>query len=337
MKHIALCVPGILNDEIFDSQSQHNRDNCQQPMLTLKAEFQENNIEFHTIDYYLKNSIKPDAVIYSDTLDIESAFNNANNYLLLCECEVIKPKNWDVVQHKRFKRIFTWHNPLLKNNRYIWLNCFVGSLKKLYWHESHNKKLAVLINANKYEHHPLELYSARKNIIQWFEKNHPDNFDLYGFGWDKCRFKTWPWRIFNRTPYLRFWLAKNYRCYRGAVESKYSVLNQYKFCICFENAKNIEGYITEKIFDAFAAGCVPVYWGAPNITDYIPPECFIDYRKFQSNEALYEFLNTMPDERYQRYLNAIKKFIASDAAEKFTPEYFAKKIIGVIMEDGANL
>ena len=40
--------------------------------------------------------------------------------------------------------------------------------------------------------------------------------------------------------------------------------------------RNVNGYVTEKIFDAFKAGCVPVYWGAENITKYVPAECFID-------------------------------------------------------------
>ena len=48
------------------------------------------------------------------------------------------------------------------------------------------------------------------------------------------------------------------------------------FAICYENARDIPGYITEKIFDCFFAGCVPIYWGgAPNVTDHIPANTFI--------------------------------------------------------------
>ena len=42
--------------------------------------------------------------------------------------------------------------------------------------------------------------------------------------------------------------------------SKIEWLKQYKFNICFENA-SYPGYLTEKIFDAFEAGCIPIYWG----------------------------------------------------------------------------
>ncbi len=39
-------------------------------------------------------------------------------------------------------------------------------------------------------------------------------------------------------------------------------------------------YVTEKLYDAFVAGCVPLYLGAPNIADLLPdPESIIDYRQ----------------------------------------------------------
>ncbi|WP_226896450.1 glycosyltransferase family 10 domain-containing protein [Poseidonibacter ostreae] len=58
------------------------------------------------------------------------------------------------------------------------------------------------------------------------------------------------------------------------------------------------GYITEKIFDSFFAGCVPVYLGADNITEHIPKECFIDKREFDTYEKLYKYLKNMSDEEY---------------------------------------
>ncbi|KAB7887432.1 hypothetical protein GBG19_10625 [Poseidonibacter ostreae] len=68
--------------------------------------------------------------------------------------------------------------------------------------------------------------------------------------------------------------------------------------MCYENARDIPGYITEKIFDSFFAGCVPVYLGADNITEHIPKECFIDKREFDTYEKLYKYLKNMSDEEY---------------------------------------
>ena len=46
----------------------------------------------------------------------------------------------------------------------------------------------------------------------------------------------------------------------GNVDDKIEWLKSYKFNICFENGSH-PGYLTEKLFDAFLAGCVPIYWG----------------------------------------------------------------------------
>lgn len=54
------------------------------------------------------------------------------------------------------------------------------------------------------------------------------------------------------------------------------IYSQYKFIICFENSKT-DGYVTEKIFNVFLSGSIPIYDGAPNITDYIVPGSFIQY------------------------------------------------------------
>ena len=42
--------------------------------------------------------------------------------------------------------------------------------------------------------------------------------------------------------------------------AKRALLEQYRFTICPENT-NEPGYVTEKLFQALAAGCIPLYWG----------------------------------------------------------------------------
>ena len=44
---------------------------------------------------------------------------------------------------------------------------------------------------------------------------------------------------------------------------KEAYLRTFKFNICAEN-NNTKDYVTEKIFDAFIAGCIPLYYGALN-------------------------------------------------------------------------
>jgi hypothetical protein len=87
-------------------------------------------------------------------------------------------------------------------------------------------------------------------------------------------------------------IIQNKTCY-NSIELV-QLYSQYKFIICFENSKT-DGYVTEKIFNVFLAGSIPIYDGAPNVTDYILPGSFIQYdhtisRKIQflmNNKTLY--------------------------------------------------
>ena len=108
-----------------------------------------------------------------------------------------------------------------------------------------------------------------------------------------------------------------------------------RFSIVYENIKGLKGYITEKIFDAFVAGNIPIYWGAEDIDDYIPIECFIDRRSFSNHEQLYRFLKNMPEEKYLDYQRYIKNFI-ENKSEKFTCEKFAETISIKIAEAMSN-
>jgi hypothetical protein len=49
---------------------------------------------------------------------------------------------------------------------------------------------------------------------------------------------------------------------------------------CWQENSLVTDYVSEKLFDAFVAGCVPLYYGALNIEDFLPdPESIIDYRQ----------------------------------------------------------
>jgi hypothetical protein len=65
----------------------------------------------------------------------------------------------------------------------------------------------------------------------------------------------------------------NTSCYHSC--ELIDVLSKYKFVVCFENSYSA-GYLTEKIFNCFFAGTLPIYKGCPDIANYIQPSCFID-------------------------------------------------------------
>jgi hypothetical protein len=116
----------------------------------------------------------------------------------------------------------------------------------------------------------------------------------------------------------------------GPDDNKMGPLSQSRFCICYENARDIPGYLTEKIFDCVFAGCIPVYWGEPNIQEWIPPECFVDFRAFGSYHDLYQYLTSMTEQEFIFMQKAGREFILSQDFKIHNSESFSKTVIDKI-------
>ena len=69
------------------------------------------------------------------------------------------------------------------------------------------------------------------------------------------------------------------------VMAKKAFLKSYKFTIAIENSLTHD-YVTEKLWNPLATGSVPLYYGAPNIDDWLPCQgCIIDLQKFPTPRA----------------------------------------------------
>ena len=92
---------------------------------------------------------------------------------------------------------------------------------------------------------------------------------------------------------------KNIRSHHQSNFTKYDLLQQYAFNLCPENSI-YPGYITEKIPEAFCAGCIPITWVDPNVGYDFNPLAIINvmpmvHERFSSFE---EFLHS--SEQLQR-------------------------------------
>ncbi|MGI6723478.1 MAG: glycosyltransferase family 10 domain-containing protein [Arcobacteraceae bacterium] len=320
------------NNKLFDLNDKIiNRDNCMYPFWLLKQEFKKYGYELATQDIH--SIEESQIVIYNEMPKILPKKDDIQkSYLLIFESELIRPDNWNLKNHKYFNKIFTWKDDIIDNKKYFKFNFAQEIPKTINKEVSKKEKLCTLIAGNKKVNHPFELYSKRIEAIRWFEKNHPNDFDFYGIGWDEFRSENKYVNILLRKSKLSKMFKPSFSSYKGKVDSKKEVLEKYKFAICYENARDISGYITEKIFDCFFAGCVPIYWGANNIKEHIPKDCFIDKREFESYEKLYEFITSINNEKYLQYLENIETFLKSDKAYLFSSEFFAKTLIGTIID-----
>jgi alpha(1,3/1,4) fucosyltransferase len=339
MKKATLVVSNYLqNNKRFNLDC---RDNINDRFIKLREEFINYGYDLSTDDI---NKIEDsEIVIYASNMPIilPKDENIHKSYIILTESSFIRPDNYHKEKHQYFKKVFTWYDGYKYGNKYIKLNIAHKFPENINKDLSTKKKLCILISANKSTPHSKEndLYSKRVDAIRWFEKNHLEDFDLYGIGWNKLTGSK-VIRVLNKIPYFaKIFMQitnKSYPSYKGMVDNKKEVMQKYKFSICYENAKDIPGYITEKIFDSFFAGCIPIYWGADNINDYIPKECFIDKRDFKSYDELYIFIKTMPNEQYIMYLNNIERYIHSEQSYQFKSEGFVKTIIKEIKDDQSN-
>lgn len=218
--------------------------------------------------------------------------------LFMWEPPIVLPKMYEKKLHSCFGKIYTWDDTLVDGKKYFKFHYPVLKPMQGTHLPFEEKKLCTMVVGYHKNDHPGELYSKREEYIRFFEEKNAGDFAFFGRGWEK-----------------------NFSTYGGPIEDKIEVLQHYRFSICIENMQK-EGYITEKIFDCFAACNVPVYLGAPNIESYIPQNCFIDLRDFSSKESLYQFLKEMPKETYDQYVNNIKIFLKSKRAQQFSQTKF---------------
>lgn len=91
----------------------------------------------------------------------------------------------------------------------------------------------------------------------------------------------------------------------GAVADKKEFQSRFKFAIAFENS-SYDGYCTEKIMEAFAAGCIPIYCGDPNVASDFNPDSFINSHDFDSFDEVIEKVKAIDndDDLYLKMRNA---------------------------------
>lgn len=349
----------FLRDQMFNENDvRPTGDHLMAPWIYLREYLSGRGISVRTIDFLPQ---EPDGLT-----KLYVAFSSLRNFreivrrpdvipsaFLAMECPVVDPTLFRALPEisRHFRRIFSWSDAdslrpyagaALKYEHFCWPQSF-NAVHEDVW-QRRNRKFLVMINSNRLPAlKEKALYPERRKALEFFIRF--GEIDLYGHGWNGPAIQMGRTRVPNALmrPYrkwLEVWndlrpdpqLVTIRKAYRGLAASKAAVLGQYRFAICFENMV-LKGWMTEKIFDCFFAGTVPVYWGAPDITDYVPPGCFIDMRQFKNFDELRRYLRALSDADVERYRQNAREFLASDRYRPFTKEAFVEHFVRMIRED----
>jgi hypothetical protein len=319
-------------DRLFDiSDPRLNRDDTLLPFLKIKNRLEESGAKVHTADRLVSQLQAESAG--ECTADYYS-LGVLDNYkrlvgrpgvslraFVIFEPPVVDPRPYRALPAltKAFDEVYA-HNTT--GDGYSLEGVDVSKMRKLYWpqpredvmeiHWSRQDRLdrLVVINGNHIPCRvPNELYSRRIETMAGLAELNA--VDLYGRGWERWWSRSSMW-----WPYWKHRRALM-SIYKGACDSKYEVLGQYKFSLCFENM-SMRGYVTEKIFDCFYAGTIPIYLGATDINALVSSKAFIDYRHFPDYRSLIEHLGRMTDNELQRMRDAGREFIRSENGLRHT-------------------
>lgn len=319
--------PAYYEDRLFDtSDAVLNRDDSLVPYARVRQAFRAAGKDLRTADYLMKAPAGTAISNYYSlgVLDNYKALLQRTDVRLkafvIFEPPVVDPRLYKALPEltAAFERVYV-HN--IMGDGYSLEGVDASRLRQLYWPQPRDEVILqcwerserleriVVINGNHIPRKvPNELYSKRIEAMAGLAPL--GVVDLYGRGWAKWWSRASMW--------LPYWKHRKtlMSIYKGPCDSKYEVLSQYKFSLCFENMA-MAGYVTEKIFDCLYAGTIPIYLGAPDINSLIPAQIYIDCRKFTSWDEMWHEINSISDSQASRIREAGRAYINSKEFSKY--------------------
>ena len=112
---------------------------------------------------------------------------------------------------------------------------------------------------------------------------------------------------------------------RPLQKSKFDLLKDYKFSLCPENSI-YDGYVTEKLLDAYAGGTVPIYSGDLSVADDFNYKAFLNY---QETKKMTSFINDIKshEESIIKYTHVYEQPLLDKAPSLDNAIQFVRNIV----------
>lgn len=313
------------NNELFNIQSRYNNDNRLSASIKLYNILTSRNFEVMTHDMVDKRSICKNDILLS--------YNHHPNEFRSLVHRIDKSSRILIAQEPNSKinfyqstlssyaKVLTWNESVLHYSNVSSITAFPITREHIDWVPVNQRKFLINISMNKQTSNNGELYSERVKAITLAEQMFQTDFDLFGIGWNK------PSTFLEKLGLKKY---PHFSSYRGSIKEKSGTLRYYMFSLCFENNRLMNGNISEKIFDCFQCGVIPLYWGAPDICKHIPKDLFIWREDFPSTEAMLSHLRSISVDQMESKLQKIREFLDSDRMSKFWDTTYVDTIISSI-------
>ena len=191
----------------------------------------------------------------------------------------------------------------------------------------------VMVNSNLLSLQSRERYSLRRAAIKKINQ-----IDLYGHQWNnsvRAKVLTFLRELkkfiakpqFIKITGLRYYF-RSYQNFFGPADNKMSVLANYKYSLIIENSSD---YVSEKIFDSFLAGCIPIYVG-PSLKNYSIPSEFY-FQAEPKMGSIREQINNARLTDYHKWAQNVQIWLSSsDTYKTWSRDLFAEKLEKLVLK-----
>ena len=231
--------------------------------------------------------------------------SNRLSTLVIYEPEVIIPEHASRKVRRMFNRVIEVGRPFT-NPIVPWPQTWTSPSES---DDNKSSDRAVLIQSAKYSFVKGQLYGLRIRLASTDER-----IDVYGHGWTEPSWRTLARLAVELVRAIKGGAKLDLSTFKtafgrplsylGPVESKTSAMAKFKVAVVIENSQE---YMSEKLFDAFFARCIPVYVGAELEPFGIPDSLYV--KAAPTQESVSEAISFAVSMDYESWRSKVDAFL----------------------------
>jgi len=311
------------------NEYRHAPDNLSSHLLALFSALEEK----YDVIYSRKLIKKRKDFLFELHLNYQFGLTSSPKICIELEDECNRPLN-KLIKYSKYVLIFSTNRGLYKSYpNFVWYRYPRDFLSKKKFPKIRNCKFIMIAsNRNIYIHKKRSMYNKRHELISFFEKNYPNDLCLFGKGWNNVFVKANVISILLKFFRQKFNLNKKValQSWKGLLEKKGDVMASYDFSICLENVYDIDGYVSEKIYDSMFYGCIPIYIPSSHKNlDLIPDNLFINPNEFESLDEMVIYCKSLSEEDKNLWRSRMDDFLVKNR-KKLSSKEFTNRIMNAI-------